>query len=68
MSGSPASAAFHNRILSLEALYMGFSHHLKIAMNDADHAMCRPSGKGTTHDTTPELAGFRKVFKSRGLR
>ena len=29
--------------------------------------MCRLSGKATTQDTTPELAGLRKVFKSRGV-
>lgn len=29
-------------------------------------AMCRPSGKAATHDTAPELMGFRSVFSSLG--
>lgn len=30
-------------------------------------AICRQSGNATTHDTTPELSGFRSVFRSLGV-
>ena len=31
------------------------------------HARCRPSGKATTQDTTPELSGLRNVFRILGV-
>jgi len=36
--------------------------------NGSTHqAMCRPSGKAATQETTPELRGLRNVFKSLGV-
>ena len=32
------------------------------------HAMWRPSGNGTTQDTTPELGGLRRLLNSRGVQ
>jgi hypothetical protein len=68
-STSPASAAFHKRILSVDALVRGAStshpcqHH-----EHTHHAMWRPSGNGTTQETTPELGGLRRLFSSFGVQ
>lgn len=38
-----------------------------LTQSQAYQARCRPSGKATTQETTPELIGLRKVFKIFGV-
>jgi hypothetical protein len=67
-SGSPLSATFQRRKLSIDALHSQvILETQEIEEEGLYHARCRQSGNATTQETTPELDGFLSVFSNRGV-
>jgi len=69
LSNSPTSATFHNLILSMDALGVAEldKRPKAFTQNETHEARWRPSGNATTHETTPELAGFLRTLRCRGV-